>query len=513
MDDADRDALHGRGLDAIFDPQLRASIGRLIDDVKQRGDVAVCNALARFDGVTITPQQLRVTADEIDAAAVAPAVDEAIDDAIAHIRAFSEHQLARLTDWSFEAEPGLVVGEKLTPLASVGLFVPSGKASYPSVAYQLATPAVAAGVAQIVLVVPPIPGRADGAVDPAVLVVCRKLGIREVFRVNGPAGIAALGFGTETIPRVRMVVGPGSPAVTLAQIEMQRYGVTTLMLLGPTESVVIADSKADPVRLAADLLIEAEHGTDSTVVLLTPDEHFGSSVDAELARQINDLPETVPPRPAWRWARTAVASSPPTSTRPWRSPTASPRNTSKLQSTTRSRARSSTRCRQRRRDPRRTAHALQRRQLCHRLPSVAAHLRLRSSRIAAIFVATGGARLRAPEVGQHGRVIPACGALGLPAFVILRIAADIDQAIDRGRSAEHLAARRVQAAAAEAGLRLGVVAPVVLSIPIGMESAEGICTKIERSEPPYSRSSTEFLPSSVRRSASTQPAEPAPTMT
>ena len=291
MDDADRAALYGRGLDAIFDPELRSQIARLIDDVRTRGDAAVCDALDRFDGVTVKPGELQVTDDEIAAATVAPEVDAAIDDAIAHIRAFSEHQLARLTDWSFEAEPGLVVGEKLTPVASAGLFVPSGKASYPSVAYQLATPATVAGVEQIVLVVPPIPGRDDAAVDPAVLVVCRKLGITDVFRVNGPAGVAAMGFGTESIPQVRMIVGPGSPAVTLAQIEMQRYGVTTMMLLGPTESVVIADGSADPTRLAADLLIEAEHGTDSTVVLLTPEEALGVAVDAELATQLADLPE------------------------------------------------------------------------------------------------------------------------------------------------------------------------------------------------------------------------------
>ena len=115
---------------------------------------------------------------------------------------------------------------------------------------------------------PPIPG-GDGAVDPAVLVVCRKLGITEVFRVNGPAGLAALGFGTESIPRVRKIVGPGSPAVTCAQVELQRHGVATMMLLGPTESLVIADGDADAQRLAADLLIEAEHGTDSSVVLVT----------------------------------------------------------------------------------------------------------------------------------------------------------------------------------------------------------------------------------------------------
>jgi histidinol dehydrogenase len=140
-----------------------------------------------------------------------------------------------------------------------------------------------------VLVVPPIPG--GTTVDPAVLVVCRKLGITAVFRVNGPAGIAAMGFGTESIPRVRMIVGPGSPAVTLAQVEMQRHGVTTMMLLGPTESVVIADAGADPQRLAADLLIEAEHGTDSTVVLLTTDEELGLAVDAVLAERLAALPD------------------------------------------------------------------------------------------------------------------------------------------------------------------------------------------------------------------------------
>ena len=168
------------------------------------------------------------------------------------------------------------------------------------------------------------------------LVVCRKLGISNVFRVNGPAGIAALGFGTESIPQVRMVVGPGSPAVTLAQIEMQRHGVTTMMLLGPTESVVIADGSADPVRLAADLLIEAEHGTDSTVVLLTPDRGVGSpTVDAELAGQLAELPDSAGrrgPRRARR--RTAAVSSPPTSTRPSPSPTASPPSTCRSPSTT-----------------------------------------------------------------------------------------------------------------------------------------------------------------------------------
>ena len=283
-------AVFDRGLGDIFDPALRSDIGRLIDDVRDRGDLAVCEALARFDGIDVGPEGLRVTDTEWESASVSPEVDRAIDAAITNLRAFNEHQLERSGDWSHEVSPGLVFGEKVTPIASAGLFTPSGKASYPSVTYQLAVPAIVAGVPEIAVVVPPVPG-GSGEVDPAVLVVCRKLGIRNVFRVNGPAGIAALGFGTETIPKVRKIVGPGSPAVTIAQVEMQRHGVATMMLLGPTESLVIADDTADVLRLAADLLIEAEHGTDSAVVLVTPSAALVEAVDAELERQLADLPE------------------------------------------------------------------------------------------------------------------------------------------------------------------------------------------------------------------------------
>jgi len=283
-------AVLDRGLGDIFDPALRSDIGRLIDDVRDRGDLAVCEALARFDGIKVGADGLRISDTEWESASVSPEVDRAIDAAITNLRAFNEHQLERSGDWSYQVSPGLVVGEKVTPIASAGLFTPSGKASYPSVTYQLAVPAIVAGVPEIAVVVPPVPG-GSGEVDPAVLVVCRKLGIRNVFRVNGPAGIAALGFGTQTIPKVRKIVGPGSPAVTIAQVEMQRHGVAAMMLLGPTESLVIADDTADVMRLAADLLIEAEHGTDSAVVLVTPSAALVEAVDAELERQLADLPD------------------------------------------------------------------------------------------------------------------------------------------------------------------------------------------------------------------------------
>jgi histidinol dehydrogenase len=289
MDEPARVALCSRGLDAIFDDRLKASIGRIIADVRANGDEAVCRALHDFDHVDVSPGELRATDDELDSAGVDDDVDAAIDDAIAHLRAFNDQLIARAADWSFESEPGLHVGEKVTPISSAGLFVPSGKASYPSVAYQLGVPAVVAGVPQVALVVPPVPDR-SGRIDPAVLVVCRKLGIRDVFRVNGPAGIAALGFGTETIPAVRKIVGPGSPPVACAQVEMQRYGVATMMILGPTESIVIADDSADARLAAADLLNEAEHGTDSATLLITTSTALADAIDRELATQLPALP-------------------------------------------------------------------------------------------------------------------------------------------------------------------------------------------------------------------------------
>ncbi len=289
MTTSERDALCQRGLADIFNAELRESIGSLIEDVRVRGDQAVCDALQKFDGITISPSQLRVTAEEIASASIDEALENAIIDAISHLRAFNDQLLERSGDWQMEIENGLIAGEKVSPISSVGLFVPSGKASYPSVAYQLGVPAIVAGVPNIVLVVPPIPG-GNGEVDPAVLVICRLLGITQVFRINGPAGIAALGFGTESIPKVRKVVGPGSPAVTLAQVEMQRHGLATMMLLGPTESLVIADHTAHIGKLASDLLIEAEHGTDSSVVFVCTSADTIDAVETELQIQIADLP-------------------------------------------------------------------------------------------------------------------------------------------------------------------------------------------------------------------------------
>jgi histidinol dehydrogenase len=287
----ERRRLLERATAAIFDPELVAGVRELVEDVRANGDDAIVRALARFDGVDCPVDGLRVAEAEFEAAraAVSPELLAAIREGIARIRAFNERVLEGAS-WQVELEPGLLVGERSGPIDSAGLFVPSGKGSFPSVLMQIGTPAVVARVPRIAIVVPPITGRGC-EVDPAVLVVAEELGLTDVFRANGPAGVAALAVGTQTIPRVSKVVGPGSPAVTAAQIQVQALGCSTVMLLGPSESLVIADESADPVLLAADLLNEAEHGSDSATLLVTPSEALVAAVSEQVDAQLAALPE------------------------------------------------------------------------------------------------------------------------------------------------------------------------------------------------------------------------------
>lgn len=287
----ERERLLRRATEAIFGPELVAGVREIVEDVREHGDEAVARALARFDGIECAPEALRVSEAEFDAAEaqVGDELKAAIRAGIANIRAFNERVLEGAS-WLEEVVPGIVMGEQAAPIESAALFVPSGKGSFPSVLMQIGTPAVVAGVPEIAVVVPPSAGR-GGDVDPAVLVTARELGLERVFRANGPAGIAAVAFGTETFPRVRKVVGPGSPAVTAAQIQVQTFGCSTVMLFGPSESLVIADDAADPVVLAADVLNEAEHGVDSAALLVTPSERLLDAVQAEIERQLEALPE------------------------------------------------------------------------------------------------------------------------------------------------------------------------------------------------------------------------------
>lgn len=286
----ERSWIQQRGTSHDIAEDLRTSIRSLVDDVRTRGDDALLEALATFDAVDIKADQLRVSDDEFAEAisAIDAPLREAIRQMIGNIRLFNEHLAQRRTSWQVEMSPGHTVGERVGPIDSAAIFCPSGKASYPSVLAQVATPAVVAGVEHISVITPPLPG-GSGRLDPAVLVVAVELGLRNVYRVNGPAGIAAAAFGTATIGSHGMVIGPGSPAVALAQLEVRAHGVESVVM-GPTESMIVADDSADPALLAADLLNEAEHGTDSTVILVTAHGSVIDAVEAHLVHQIADLP-------------------------------------------------------------------------------------------------------------------------------------------------------------------------------------------------------------------------------
>ncbi len=289
LEAAERQRILARATSAIFDPGLMASISTIFADVKERGDAAVIDATRRFDGVGI--DTVLVPEDEIARAhaSLGPALLDAIRVAIRQVRAFNEAQVAAMPAWRETIGDGILVGEEHRPIPSVGLFVPCGKGSFPSVMVMIGVPALVAGVPQITVIVPPVPG--TGLVDPAVLAVAHELGLTRIVRANGPAGVAAAALGTASVARVAKIVGPGSPAVTAAQVIAQAHGVATNMLCGPSESVIIADDSADPVRLAADLLNEAEHGHDSAATLVTDSRALAEAVDAEAARQIEALPE------------------------------------------------------------------------------------------------------------------------------------------------------------------------------------------------------------------------------
>ena len=292
LDAAEQARIMDRATATILDPRLLAAIGEIYADVAARGDQAVVDATARFDNAQIAADDLLVSQAAIDEAhaSIAPALLEAIRVAITQVRAFNEAQLAATPDWRRETRPGVVVGERHHPIPSAGLFVPCGKGSFPSVLVMIGVPAVVAGVPEITVVVPPMPGTAR--VDPGVLATAKELGITRVLRANGPAGVAAVVLGTPTISRVSKIIGPGSPAVMAAQILAQMHGVGTNMLCGPSESLVLADDSVDIVRLTADLLNEAEHGADSAALLATDSLAVAEAVDAEMARQIATLPET-----------------------------------------------------------------------------------------------------------------------------------------------------------------------------------------------------------------------------
>ncbi len=272
--------------------ELIERVRPILQDVRLRGDEALLEYTERFDRVQLTADRLRVSRAEIEQAhqELDLSVREAIEQAIGNVRAFHERQMPH-EQWFTEVSPGVVAGEKITPISSVGLYVPRGKGAFPSVMYMLATPASIAGVPRIVVCTPPGPG---GEVDPATLVAADLCGVHELYRVGGAQAVAALAYGTASIARVHKITGPGSGFVTAAKRLL--YGTVDVGLpAGPSEAITLADASAEPELIARDLLIEAEHGPDSSSLLVTDSRPLAEAVLAL-------LPDKLAALPAWRQA-------------------------------------------------------------------------------------------------------------------------------------------------------------------------------------------------------------------
>ncbi len=260
----------------------------IVRDIRERGDEALIEYMARFDKVQLSPEQLRVGSDEIERAhqLLDKDIHAAIKAAIRNIRLFHERQMPH-EQWFTQVAPGVMVGERVTPISSVGLYVPRGKGAFPSVMYMLATPASIAGVPRIVVCTPPGPG---GEVDPASLVAADLCGVHEIYRAGGAQAIAALAYGTPSIARVHKITGPGNPYVSAAKRLL--YGTVDVGLpAGPSELIILADETAQPELVARDLLIEAEHGPDSSSLLVTPVRALAEAVMSLLPEKIAALPE------------------------------------------------------------------------------------------------------------------------------------------------------------------------------------------------------------------------------
>jgi histidinol dehydrogenase len=264
---------------------VSAVVADIVAEVRARGDAAVCDFTARFDRTTLTPDRLRVTEAEIDqaAAAVPARLMAALQFAAERIEAFHRAQLP--TDLRMEDEAGVQMGMRWTPLDAVGLYVPGGKAAYPSSVLMNAVPARIAGVKRLAMCVP----APDGVLNPLVLAAARLAGAMEVFRIGGAQAIAALAYGTDTVLPVDRIVGPGNAYV--AEAKRQVFGRVGLdSIAGPSEVVVLADADNDARHVALDLLAQAEHDEAAQAILITDSAVLGERVATAVEAALKNLP-------------------------------------------------------------------------------------------------------------------------------------------------------------------------------------------------------------------------------
>jgi len=268
------------------DSEVVTTVTAILEDVHQRGDAALLEYTAKFDRVEVTSAaELELTADKLKAAlnAIDDSHRQALESAAARIRAYAEHQ--KMESWSYTEADGTVLGQKVTPIDRAGLYVPGGKAAYPSSVLMNAIPAKVAGVPELLMVVP-TPG---GDRNDLVLAAAAISGVDRVFTIGGAQAVAALAYGTDTIPRVDKITGPGNAYVATAKRMV--YGVVGIdMIAGPSEILVVCDGKTDPDWIAMDLFSQAEHDEDAQSILVSPDSDFIERVKASIEKLLADMP-------------------------------------------------------------------------------------------------------------------------------------------------------------------------------------------------------------------------------
>ena len=267
----------------------------IITEVRKRGDEAVLEYTNRFDRLgASTVTELEVTCQEIDYAFAKVSVDEIASLKLAVERVTRFHEKQKQQTWLSTDEEDILLGQKITPLARVGIYVPGGKASYPSSVIMNAVPAKVAGVGEIIMVAP-TPG---GEINPHVLVAAQLSGVNRIFRLGGAQAVAALAYGTATVPKVDKITGPGNIYVATAKkLVFGQVGID--MIAGPSEILVINDGSGTPAHIAADLLSQAEHDELASSILITTDRGFGERVAAEVERQLGELKRESIARKSW----------------------------------------------------------------------------------------------------------------------------------------------------------------------------------------------------------------------
>lgn len=285
-----RDRAFAEDLDRIISRKNRVPrdvedvVAGILADVERRGDDALFEYTQRFDDVLLTPRTVEISPEEIEAAfgAVAPGDVEILRLSAARIEAFHERQRAQ--SWSYTDDAGIELGQVIRPLDRVGIYAPGGRATYPSTVLMASVPARIAGVGEIILVSP----AKEGAMNPLILVAARLAGVDRIFRIGGAQAIAALACGTQSVPRVDKIVGPGNIYVATAKrMVYGRVGID--MIAGPSEIAIIADGTGQPDVVAADLLSQAEHDPMAGAILLTPDGDLAEQVAAAARRQVKEL--------------------------------------------------------------------------------------------------------------------------------------------------------------------------------------------------------------------------------